>query len=62
MRIIRPLKPISPEDKTRIWQADVEDVQQDVKDRLREGRGAMGVADKALPAAVEAAEKLNNAK
>ena len=34
---------------------DVDDVRQDVKDRLREGRGALGVADKSLPAAVEAA-------
>jgi hypothetical protein len=34
-------------------------MRQDVKDRLREGRGALGVADKTLPAAVEAAEKLN---
>ena len=29
------------------------------RDRLREGRGALGVADKDLPAAVEAAEKLD---
>ena len=32
---------------------------QDVRDRLREGRGVMGVADKDLPAAIEAAEKLD---
>jgi hypothetical protein len=37
----------------------VDDVRQDVRDRLREGRGALGIADKSLPAAVEAAEKLN---
>ncbi len=59
MRIMRPLKPLSDDEKKRVWQADVEDVQQDVRDRLREGRGALGVADKSLPAAVEAAEKLN---
>jgi formylglycine-generating enzyme required for sulfatase activity len=59
MRIMRPLKPLSAEEKKRVWEADVEDVRQDVKDRLREGRGALGVADKSLPAAVEAAEKLN---
>ena len=29
-----------------------------VRDRLREGRGALGMADKELPAAIEAAEKL----
>jgi formylglycine-generating enzyme len=59
MRIMRPLKPLSAEEKTRVWEADVEDIRQDVKDRLREGRGALGVADEKLPAAVEAAEKLN---
>ena len=40
-----------------MWEADVDDVRQDVNDRLREGRGAIGVADQSLPAAVEAAEK-----
>jgi sulfatase modifying factor 1 len=62
MRIMRPLKPLSAEEKKRVWEADVEDVRQDVKDRLREGRGALGVADKSLPAAVEAAEKLNKSQ
>jgi hypothetical protein len=59
MRIVRPLQPLSDEEKKRVWEADVEDVRQDVNDRLREGRGAIGVADESLPAAVEAAEKLN---
>jgi formylglycine-generating enzyme len=59
MRIMRPLKPLTAEEKKRVWEADVDDVRQDVKDRLREGRGALGIADKSLPAAVEAAEKLN---
>jgi formylglycine-generating enzyme required for sulfatase activity len=59
LRVIRPLKQITPEGKQRVWEADVEDVREDVKDRLREGRGAIGVADQSLPAAVEAAEKLD---
>jgi formylglycine-generating enzyme required for sulfatase activity len=59
MRIIRPLKPLTDYEKARVWEADVNDVRQDVRDRLREGRGALGVADEKLPAAVEAAEKLN---
>ncbi len=59
LRIMRPLKPLTAEEKKRVWEADVEDVRQDVNDRLREGRGALGVADKTLPAAVEAAEKAN---
>jgi formylglycine-generating enzyme required for sulfatase activity len=59
MRIVRPLKPLSADEKKKVWEADVDDVRQDVRDRLREGRGALGVADESLPAAVEAAEKLN---
>jgi hypothetical protein len=56
---MRPLKPLSAEEKKRVWEADIDDVRQDVMDRLREGRGAIGVADESLPAAVKAAEKLN---
>ncbi|MFO0788866.1 MAG: formylglycine-generating enzyme family protein [Pirellulales bacterium] len=59
LRIMRPLKPLTDEEKKRVWEADVEDVHQDVKDRLREGRGAIGVADESLPAAVKAAEKIS---
>ena len=42
-----------------LWEADVDDLREDVGDRLREGRGVIGVADKDLPAAIEAAEKLD---
>jgi formylglycine-generating enzyme required for sulfatase activity len=59
MRIVRPLKPLSAEEKQRVWDADVDDLRQDVSDRLREGRGVLGVADKDLPAAVEATEKVD---
>jgi formylglycine-generating enzyme required for sulfatase activity len=59
LRVMRPLKPLTADEKKRVWEADVEDVREDVKDRLREGRGAIGVADESLPAAVEAANKLN---
>jgi len=59
MRVIRPLKPLSAEEKAKVWEADVDDIQQDVKDRLREGRGAMGNADKTLPDAIKAAEELS---
>lgn len=59
MRIIRPLEPLTTEEKKRVWEADVDDIREDVRDRLREGRGAIGVADEQLPAAVEAAERLN---
>jgi formylglycine-generating enzyme required for sulfatase activity len=58
MRIIRPLRPLSADEKKRAWEADVDDLRQDVHDRLREGRGALGVADQSLPAAIKAAEHL----
>jgi sulfatase modifying factor 1 len=58
MRIVRPLKPLSAEEKARVWEADVEDIRQDLRDRLREGRAAMGMANESLPAAIEAAESL----
>jgi sulfatase modifying factor 1 len=60
MRLVRPLKAMSDEDKRRVWEADVDELRSDVKSRLKEGRGALGVADPTLPAAVQAAEKLNS--
>jgi sulfatase modifying factor 1 len=62
LRVLRPLKPLTADEKKKVWEADVNDVRQDVKDRLREGRGALGVADPTLPAAVEAAEKVYSSK
>ncbi|MEX2306928.1 MAG: formylglycine-generating enzyme family protein [Pirellulales bacterium] len=62
MRIIRPLEPLSAKEKKRVWEADVDDIRHDVQDRLREGRGALGIADESLPAAVKAAEQLGKAK
>jgi formylglycine-generating enzyme required for sulfatase activity len=59
MRIVRPLKPLTSELKPKVWEADADDLRQDVRDRLREGRGVLGVADKDLPLAIEAAEKLD---
>jgi formylglycine-generating enzyme required for sulfatase activity len=58
MRVVRPLEPMSTDEKKRVWQADVDDLRQDVRDRLREGRGALGVADESLPPAIKAAESL----
>jgi formylglycine-generating enzyme required for sulfatase activity len=59
MRIVRPLKTLSAEEKTRVWEADVDDIRQDLRDRLREGRAAMGMADETLPEAIKAAESLD---
>ncbi len=38
MRVMRTFKPLTAEEKKRVWEADVEDVREDVQDRLREGR------------------------
>jgi formylglycine-generating enzyme required for sulfatase activity len=61
MRVLRPLKPLTDEDKKRVWEADHDDLRQDVRDRLREGRGAMGKTGKTLPKAVQAAQDLEKA-
>jgi formylglycine-generating enzyme required for sulfatase activity len=60
MRIVRGLEPLSAEDQARVWDIDVDDLRADVRDRLKEGRGVLGVTDPALPAALEAAEGLEN--
>lgn len=59
MRIIRPLEPIAAAHRKRAWDADEETLEQDVRDRLKEGRGVLGHANQTLPAAAAAAEKLD---
>jgi formylglycine-generating enzyme required for sulfatase activity len=59
MRLVRSLNKLSDEDKQRVWEADVEDLRSDVKARLDEGRGAVGMASPSLPDAVKAAEKID---
>jgi formylglycine-generating enzyme required for sulfatase activity len=61
MRIIRPLKPLTAEEKKRVWEVDVDDLREDVEFKLEERRGVLGIADKALPAAVQAVEELDKA-
>jgi formylglycine-generating enzyme required for sulfatase activity len=58
MRVIRPLKPLTDEEKKVVWEADVTDIREDVAARLREGRGALGKTGKTLPDAIEASTKL----
>jgi formylglycine-generating enzyme required for sulfatase activity len=58
MRVIRPLEPLTADQKKLVWEADVLDVREDVAARLREGRGALGKTGKTLPNAVEASIKL----
>jgi formylglycine-generating enzyme len=50
-RIVRPLAKMDPALCKKVWDADIERIQQDVADRLEEGRGAQTAADPLLPAA-----------
>ena len=50
-RFVRPLATMDAELCKKVWDADIEQIQQDVDDRLEEGRGAQAAADLKLPAA-----------
>jgi formylglycine-generating enzyme len=52
-RVIRPLAPMTAEEKKRIWEPDIDAVRWDVEDRLAEGRGVLGISDPQLPEAVK---------
>lgn len=52
-RIVRPLKEMDAELCQKVWDADVKWIQQDVADRLDEGRGAIGAADARLSGAIQ---------
>jgi len=51
-RLLRPLKAMPREQIEDFWKIDAEDIQYDVSDRINEGRGVLGVADKDLPQAI----------
>ncbi len=55
-RLVRTLQPLSREQIEEVWKIDNEDTEFDVKDRLAEGRGVMGLVDKDLPKAIKALE------
>ncbi len=49
-RIIRPLSAPPPAERSKYWEADIEQIREDVRFRIdEEGRGARGVADPTLP-------------
>jgi formylglycine-generating enzyme required for sulfatase activity len=52
-RIVRPLQPLTAQERERVWEADVDAIRDAVADRLNEGRGVLGVVDAELPAAVK---------
>lgn len=45
MRLVRSLKPLSPEQAAHFWQIESDDVLQDVESRLEGGRGKLGPAN-----------------
>jgi len=51
-RLLRSSIPLSREKMEDFWKIDAEDIQYDVDDRLNEGRGVLGIADKDLPQAI----------
>jgi formylglycine-generating enzyme required for sulfatase activity len=54
MRPIRPLTPPPPEERGKFWDADLPQIQDDVDNRIdQEGRGARGVSNTDLPAAIK---------
>jgi len=58
-RLIRSLREVPKAAMAKYWEADVEDVRFDVESRLDEGRGALGLVDDKLPAAIR---QLNESK
>ncbi len=56
LRIVRPLDPMDEATCKKVWDADIEWIEQDIADRLDEGRGTIRGADKRLPAAISELE------
>jgi formylglycine-generating enzyme len=53
-RIVRPLEPpATKEARERYWKPDAWEIAEGVNDRMQDGRGALGVADPDLPAAIQ---------
>lgn len=62
LRIVRPLEPMTARERGRFWEADNQETFQDVQDRLREGRGAIGRVSRELMLAVAAREARRKAE
>ena len=57
-RIIRPLAAAPQADRAKYWEADVDSIVDDTKERIDEGRGAIGIVDPKLPEDFKRAEEL----
>jgi len=51
-RLLRPLNPLPRDEIEEFWKIDSEDIEFDVDDRIRGGRGVFGLVDKDLPQAI----------
>ncbi|MCA9036139.1 MAG: formylglycine-generating enzyme family protein, partial [Planctomycetaceae bacterium] len=56
-RLTRPLKSVDRNTMEQFWMIDSEDTEFDVGDRIREGRGVLGLVDKDLPAAIKSLDE-----
>ncbi len=56
-RIVRPLHNAPPERRGQYWDADSEELQQAIDDRMSEGRGAQGIVDQQLPEVIRENQK-----
>ena len=57
-RLLRPLKPLTAEDRKRFWEAGVDDLKMDIQIRLEEGRGVRENAGKDLQQAIKEVDDL----
>ena len=56
-RIFRSYKPLDQEKIAKFWEANAQDVKDDVESRLVGGRGGLGLVNKSLPEAIKAMEQ-----
>jgi len=55
-RLFRSYKPLEKEKIVKFWEANAQDVKEDVESRLIGGRGGLGLVDKELPEAIKQME------
>ncbi|MGI9471892.1 MAG: formylglycine-generating enzyme family protein [Rubripirellula sp.] len=55
-RLFRSLKPLDEKIVTKFWEANAEEVKEDVESRLLGGRGGLGLVNETLPEAIKNAE------
>jgi formylglycine-generating enzyme required for sulfatase activity len=61
-RIVRQMKPLTEEDRARMWDADVESLRNDVETRISEGRGLAEGVPPNQPEILQQIENVNQAK